>query len=176
VPSGFETSLQKLLQGVENVLPDGWATPANKADMEAQINGWLSTYADVSAAKQAVNVAMAELKTQIPEARTYYAAVKGVLTGFFHATSPLLADFGFKPKKAPVISAAKKAEAAVKGNETRKIRGTLGKKEKLDLKFTGTIAPAAVAPAATPAAQPAASPEAPAQAAPPPDAGTTTGK
>jgi hypothetical protein len=82
----------------------------------------------------------------IPQAQQLAAELKGVLTGFFHAGNPQLSTFGLKVKKPPKPrTTASKAAAAVASAETRKIRGTLGRRQRLALRFTGEVAPAKVA-------------------------------
>ncbi|MHB1845921.1 MAG: hypothetical protein ACYCWW_13930, partial [Deltaproteobacteria bacterium] len=57
--------------------------------------------------------------------------------------SPLLGDFGIKDgtaRKKP--TAAEKSASAVRGGETRKLRHTQGKVQKLAKKFVGQVSPA----------------------------------
>jgi hypothetical protein len=71
--------------------------------------------------------------------------------GDTESSASILADFGKSPRKVPVISAATKAEAAVKMRATRAARGTTGPKAKA--KITGVVpaAPPTTGAAAVPA-------------------------
>jgi hypothetical protein len=167
LPNGFQEALQDLLQGIEAVIPDGGSLAAvngtyTKTAMVAQLESALTLYGDVSAQETALLSARIALKAGIPAVRQYYAELKGVLTGFYHAGNPVLAQFGFKPKKAPAVqTTAEKAVAVVKRTETRQLRGTMGKKEKQALKYTGPVTAAGV-PSAGSEASPAVSPPKPA--------------
>jgi hypothetical protein len=161
LPPGFRDDLAQVAQAIQNALPDGMSLPAingsyTKAEMLAQFQSWLALYDQLAAAVLAEQNARQALKAALPAAEQYYAEVKGVLTGYFHAGNPALAQFGYKPKKAPAPrTVQKKAEAAVRGQETRVIRGTLGKRAKLALKYAGPVSGAAAsAPVATATAPP----------------------
>ena len=157
LPKGFEVSLQKLLSGVQTQLADGSSLSAvngtyTKAQMVSALQSAIALYTNVAAQETVLASTRITQKAGIPAARQYYAELKGVITGFFHAGNPVLADFGFTPKKAPTaLPAAKKAESAVRGSETRKLRGTLTKAQKAALKYTGPVTSASV-PTAAPVA------------------------
>ena len=149
LPVGFLAALQALLQGIEKMLPDGASLTAvngtyAKADMVTQIQSCITLYSDVATQENAAHAARLTLAAAIPAARQYYAELKGVLTGFYHAGNPSLTEFGFKPKKARAPQTGEKmVAAAVRNTETRDLRGTLGKKAKLAIKYTGSVTPAA---------------------------------
>jgi hypothetical protein len=71
--------------------------------------------------------------------------LKAWVLGRFGAGSVEASEFGFAPRKAPTVSAATRAHAVLQNKATRAARGTMGKKEKLDIK--GVI-PTSTAPAA----------------------------
>jgi hypothetical protein len=149
LPQGFGQALEQVMAGLLS-LPDSWSMTVHngtytKAVMVNQVQTWLDGYGRVAALVQELQQERLALRAQMPEALQYFAEIKGVITGYFHAGSPLLTSFGFKPKKARApLPAAKKAEAVVRAGETRKMRGTLGPKEKLRLKYEGPVTPAAV--------------------------------
>jgi hypothetical protein len=84
--------------------------------------------------------------------------LRNLVIATFGPTSPKLADFGFAPPKKAELTADEKAAAVAKRAATRKARGTMGKKQKLEIK--GTVATPATG--ATPAVITASSAPAPA--------------
>ncbi|MHB8417326.1 MAG: hypothetical protein ACYDCL_04570, partial [Myxococcales bacterium] len=103
----------------------------------------------------------------------YYKEVKAAIKSYFGSRSAILSSFGIAPDKALSTTSAKKLVAAAKRSQTRTVRGTLGKKQKLKVTVVGeppvTIATdGKVAAGAPPVNLPAASntPAAPAAPAP----------
>ncbi len=85
------------------------------------------------------------------------------LAGRFGASGAQMAEFGFAPAKPRKVSAKTKAAAAVKAKATRQARGTMGKKQKKDVKggvtavlMTPVTAPPPITAPAAPAPAPAA--------------------
>jgi hypothetical protein len=154
LPKGFEESLQKLLAGVQTQLADGSSLTAvngsyTKAQMVSTLQSAIALYTGVAAQETVLETARITQRAGIPAARQYYAELKGVITGFFHAGNPVLPDFGFTPKKAGTpMPAVKKAESVLRSAETRKLRGTLTKAQKAALKYTGPVTAASVPSAA----------------------------
>jgi hypothetical protein len=102
-------------------------------------------------------------------------SMRRFLEGRYGEGSVKLAEFGFTPRKPRVVSAATKAEAAIKAKATKKARNTVGKKQREAITATQPAAPAAPqTPGATlPPAAPVASTPAPAApTAPPAQAGS----
>jgi hypothetical protein len=121
--------------------------------------------------KQALNDRMSARKNTDAAKAAYDAAVKaerdtrartGKLVlqykGFLLVTNgedvTALADYGLKPRKQAVVKPATRVAAAAKAKETRKARGTKGKRQRLAIKAAATEPTAAtpVAPAPAPKA------------------------
>jgi len=68
----------------------------------------------------------------------------------FGRQSPVLASFGFSPMHVPFMTAEQRAIAVKKAKATRKARGTMGKKQKAQIKGAVPTAPAPVAADTTP--------------------------
>ena len=62
--------------------------------------------------------------------------LKALVLGAFGRESVKLADFGFRPRKKPVLTPEQKAAAVEKRKATRLARGTMGPKAKLAIKGT----------------------------------------
>jgi hypothetical protein len=92
--------------------------------------------------------------------------LRNLVIAAFGADSPKLADFGFKPTVRAPLTPPEKVARAAKALATRKARGTMGKKKKLEI--TGETAAAAAAASTAPVTTPAAPAPAPAPAAPAP--------
>jgi hypothetical protein len=150
LPSGLLKELQAVLQGIQQDIPEGGSLTAvngsyTKASMVSTLQSTLTLYAAVATQEATLKQTRLTLTAAIPATRQYYAELKGVITGFFHAGNPMLADFGFKPKKAPAQrTGAAMAEAALRSEQTRLIRGTVGPKKKLAVKYVGPITAASV--------------------------------
>jgi hypothetical protein len=115
------------------------------------------------AAVQAENAVLAQTDPLIGDYETFVRATFGNDIG-------VLGDFGLAPRKARVVTPKVKAQAADRALETRKLRGTKGKKQRLAIQAP----PAGTAPAAqaqTPTATPTANPATPTT--PPPPTPTT---
>ena len=104
------------------------------------------------------HLAVATEKGNTQELSGVQTSLRNYASATFGETSTEFADFGFTPKTVTPVDAATKAEAVVKREATRKARGTMGKRQKEQIKGT-IVAPAAPAVPAvtTPAAAPAAS-------------------
>ena len=70
----------------------------------------------------ALKQARAQEKSQLPEARRYFAVLKAAVTSFFGAGSPQLAQFGLLPKKAR--KALTSSQLAVKAAKAQGDAGT----------------------------------------------------
>jgi hypothetical protein len=82
-------------------------------------------------------------------------SLKGWVLARFGAGSVEASEFGFAPRKTPVVSAQTRAAAVVQNKATRDARGTMGKKEKLKIKGVVPTPTAPAAPAVASASVPA---------------------
>ncbi|MBS2032286.1 MAG: hypothetical protein JST54_30580 [Deltaproteobacteria bacterium] len=163
-----EQMLVKLASGMEGSFPSGstlnvkgqaYKGPA----FAAKLKTMLAAYQKVATARVAYNDAVATRDKAEPDAAELARATVTALINFFDGDRVKLAAFGITPP-APRTSGTleKKLAAKAKRAATRKARGTMGKKQKAEIKATGdfTVSVTATAPAAD------ASPPAPPEAAP----------
>jgi hypothetical protein len=115
-------------------------------DLQSQFQAEIAAAKTTLSAKTAWDQAVLAEEKTITEVTALYKALKAYVIGTYGATSAVVADFGFTPKTT-TPSVATKAQAIEQRAATRKARGTLGKKERLEI--TGA-APAVIngAPAA----------------------------
>jgi hypothetical protein len=119
---------------------------------------------DDIAATDATDKAHASLTQTVDAAKASHAAVDPLVSGVkqyvllnwgnTEAASAVLADFGWTPRKKPVVKPATKVAAAGKAKATRTARGTKGPKQKAAI-VAEPAAPAAEPAATEPAAPPA---------------------
>ncbi len=79
---------------------------------------------------------MAAARTQDQELSALSTALKSSLVNTYGATSPVLGDFGFAPRKAVQKNPVTKVIAAERLRATRKERGTMGPVAKSKIKGT----------------------------------------
>ena|SRR5579871_6712762 len=117
------------------VLGTTYAVP----DLIAKLESYQSAYAGVRDTRSALHELIVQRDQLEPEVVAFLGSLKAAVVNLFGTDSPELEKFGFKPKKkrAPLTSEQAFARAA-KAKATRVKRGTLGRKQKAALKFTGT--------------------------------------
>jgi hypothetical protein len=176
-PKGLRLQLQQMMQGWQAVIPAGSTMPSVTAGSSAgvslsqpavvaQLQSYLGDYTSQDAAALAMTNVRAQLAKDKPAAKSYLAELKAALSAFFGASSPQLAQFGLKPKKAAKkLTAQELAASTAKAAATRKLRSPLSKAAKAKLSagpvtvsVESAVQPAA--PAETPAAVAPASPTA----------------
>ena len=155
-PKGFQKTVQQLAFGASKDLPAGGVLPAAGTQLtQAQILAFLQSVLDgftaVSDAEKAVKQQRLSLSALLPQARQFVATLKDALIAHFGRGNPILLDFGLKDgstRRKTTVEA--KSAAKVKGQETRKLRNTKGKVQRLEVKFTGQVAPASAVKPGTP--------------------------
>jgi hypothetical protein len=169
-PKGFQLQILQMLQGVQSVLPAGSALvtvdgPMSQATMVSELQQMAQAYQAVEDQAVVEKQVRQQLEASLPQFHQEFTAMKNALIGFFKPGSPLLVKFGFKVRApARPLTAAQKVVKVVKGLATRKLRGTLGPRQKQAVKFSGQVtvgstltpnpapAPAATVPAVAPPA------------------------
>jgi hypothetical protein len=129
--------VQKFLMSYPSLSVDGQTmTPAN-------IVQFLQNRIQASQAAQTAEAARtAALKTETDvraETAAQQQSLRQIVLGMYSGSPDNLAVFGLKPHKASSETATTRAAAAVKAKATRKARGTLGPKQKLEI--TGSSTP-----------------------------------
>jgi hypothetical protein len=141
-PSAFEAQLVQMDAGVEETLPAGTVltiagTAMKQSAIDTQLQGYITTFKAVDAAKQAYQEAVAARLAITVEARTFYLQLKAVLKTYFASQNAALATFGITADKAVVSSTKTKLLATAKRAQTRTVRGTKGKKQAAAITVVG---------------------------------------
>jgi hypothetical protein len=143
---GLRSSLQQLLQGIEAVVPDGSSLPVGsgnetKAAMVAEITQVLAVYNTAEAQQVALKATRTQLKDASSADRQLYTKLKEALIAFYGKGSPLLPQFGIRPRQTrrPLTSAQKVARAE-KARLTRAARHTMGKRQRAGVKSDAKLA------------------------------------
>jgi hypothetical protein len=152
-PAGFRNSVQQLVNGINKDIPAGSpitvvGTQMTQAQLLAILQPVLDAFTAIDDAASNVKQTRLALSALLPQVRQFVGNLKVALIAAFGKGSPLLADFGVKDgatRKKPTSAAT--AAAAVKASETRTLRNTKGKVEKLAVKFNGQVSPASAVPA-----------------------------
>ncbi len=127
-----------MLLGVTKYLPQSSTlvvekSPVTAAQMAARINGYLQTFADLRDRKEQARQQLGVLQQQLPEAHAFYMGLKPALVAFFGRGSPELSQFGISVGSRKPLTSEQKAIAHAKALNTRKVRNTLGRRQKLAL-------------------------------------------
>lgn len=100
----------------------------------ARLQAHLTSLAAVQTQRIQWLVAVREERRLEAETKTLLVRVKPFLMSVYGEGSATLLEFGLKPLKKPKISVETKRIAVEKRRETRKLRGTMGKKQRRALK------------------------------------------
>jgi hypothetical protein len=141
--------VQKDLNTMSNLLLG--ASTYTPASLTALVQSRIDAANAVATAKAAWQHAAATYDAVNQQVGVVVHDLKQFVIGAFGTTSPKLADFGFVPRTVTPLTVEQKAAAAAKRAATRKARGTVGPKKKLEI--TGTVpatASATTAPSAAP--------------------------
>ncbi|MGH7436607.1 MAG: hypothetical protein ACRENE_13115 [Polyangiaceae bacterium] len=146
-------------------------TAMKLADITAKVQARIAIAEAVATTHAPWQAAVKADKDATSEYREFFTALRQALLSAYAGKVDALADFGLTARKPPVITPQKRATAALKAKATREARGTMGKKQKAQIKPSVTVTPATVTvdKPATPASPtaPAAAPVPVAPAAPP---------
>jgi hypothetical protein len=99
----------------------------------------LSLFATVDTVAQQLKSQRLALTAALPAAHQLLAGLKAVLVGIFGKGNPALEAFGFSGVAPRQLTPEQKVARKVKAAATRKQRGTSGKRQKAQNKFTGTV-------------------------------------
>jgi hypothetical protein len=115
----------------------------------AKLDAFLALGRAADLAEQQLKSARMALLAATPAAHDFHEQLRGLVAAYHGATNPVLANFGIQPKKRRKLKVLEEAAAAVRRGNTRKIRGTLGPKQKLKLK-SGPVSLRQVVPSSDP--------------------------
>jgi hypothetical protein len=132
----LEKKLEAMELGVTKYLPQTSTLIVEKVSMTAaqiadRLKGYLQTFADLRDKKEQARQQLGVLHQQSPEAHQFYMSLKAALAGFFGRGSPELSQFGISVTPRQPLTSEQKAIAHIKALNTRKVRGTMGRKQHL---------------------------------------------
>ena len=135
---GFEQKLQQAKAGAEKYLIQTTALElSGKETTVAQVvqdfAAVLAKYQDVRDANAALAQKRVLLKSAVQASHTEYVAFKAYLEAKLGKGNPELGQFGFSLGVRKPRSSGTNVLAAIKAQQTRKVRHTLGRKQKLAL-------------------------------------------
>jgi hypothetical protein len=107
------------------------------SDLLTSLDGALSTFAPVDAAKAALKQTQSDRTQKVAAAHEQVAQLKAYLIATWGKGSPQLAPFGFTPKARTSLTSEQLALKAAKAKLTRTARGTKGSKQKLGITVQG---------------------------------------
>jgi hypothetical protein len=141
-PSAFEAQLVKMDEGIDANLPAGTSlmingTAVKQAAIDTQLQNWIAIFKAVDTAKATYQSAVTARLAITVAAKTYFKALKAAIKLQFGAQSPLLASFGITTDKPVSTTTQQKMVAAAKRTQTREVRGTTGKKARLQVTVVG---------------------------------------
>jgi hypothetical protein len=144
-PAKLEAELVKLDEGAQTQLAAGTlftigGTPQTPAAMSTQLQRWVATCKAVDTALQTHKDAVAARLAITVEARTFAKGMKAVVREHFGPQSAVLAAFGMVPDHPVSTTTQQKLVASAKRSQTRKVRGTKGKKQRAALTVVGNPA------------------------------------
>jgi hypothetical protein len=142
---GFRLKLQQMLAGAESVIPDGTFMTTTggsltKAAVVKKLTDGLSEFQTVDAGLTALGVARVQVRDDLPQLHAFYTELKDALSAQFGRGSPLLAQFGLKPR-APrkKLTPEQRVARAAKARQTRLLRHTGGVKQKAAVQYQGKV-------------------------------------
>jgi hypothetical protein len=135
-PGAFEAKLQQLELGVSKYFPQSSTLIVEKSSMTAaqvadRLKGYLQTFADLRDKKEQARQQLGVLQQQSPEAHQFYMGLKAALVAFFGRGSPELSQFGISVGSRKPLTSEQKTIAHAKMLNTRKVRNTLGRQQRL---------------------------------------------
>ncbi len=141
--SGFRKEIAAVVAGIEKQFLDSTTLVVNgqsatKSSLLASFGNVESLYASVDTVAQQLKSQRLALKAVLPAAHQLLVGLKAALIGIFGRGNPVLESFGFsgKPRQ---LTAEQKLARKEKAKATRVQRGTSGKRQKAQNKFTGTV-------------------------------------
>ncbi len=172
-----QTADENLIVGVQKFL-GGYAmmtigsNTLKPADIVKILQDRVDSSKAVLAADAARTTAIKADRDKRAQTAGFVQSLRRTVVGMFTESPDTLATFGLQAPKAPKATVATKAVAVAKNKATREARGTLGSKQKKNVK--GTV-PAAAPAATSKAPQPAAASMAPSTTVSAPSQGPTGG-
>ncbi len=145
VGRGFRAEVTQIASGIGSQFPDPNSPILVKGQSMTRdqlltaLAAVAALYAAVDSTRQQLKSSLLALEAGLPDARELIAAVKVALVGIFGRGNPVLENFGIRPYKARKLTGKKIVAKQAKSSATREKRGTLGARQKADVKFVGQV-------------------------------------
>ena len=141
-PTAFEQELKKIDEGLLQFIPKTVTIMVNgtslkQPQIDSTIQGFIKAFKAVDAAKQAYADAVNGRKAISLQARTFYKGLKAAIKQLLGPQSPQLSSFGIPMDKPRKATNQTRTVAQGKAAQTRAVRGTKGKKQRLAVKVVG---------------------------------------
>jgi hypothetical protein len=132
-PGKFKAELEQMAAGLAAQTAPLVGLIINGVDVgptaAATLQGWIATFNAVDQAKGVYQNALNARLAITVEARRFYKTLKSLVRACFNGQAAELATFGIAPDKAIEITSQQRILAVAKRQQTRKLRGTKGKKQ-----------------------------------------------
>ncbi|HEX8796534.1 MAG TPA: hypothetical protein VF765_36540 [Polyangiaceae bacterium] len=147
--------VQALIAGTQKRTPTGSLTFGNATyavvDLLALLQSVVVAMTALNAAQAGARDAMSALREVMTKAGPVIRGYRRYLRALYGNATANLADYGMEPEKSPTpLTSEEQAAKVQKALETRKLRGTKGRKQKARIKASDTAAEPSVAAAAPP--------------------------
>jgi hypothetical protein len=142
---GLRLELQQMLAGIQAVIPDGTSitTPGGsltKAAIAKTLTDDLSEFQAIDAGVTALRLARVQLRDDLPQMHKLITELKYALITQFGRGSPMLAQFGVKPRQEPKpLTPEQRVARAAKARQTRLMRQTGGVRQKAAVQYDGKV-------------------------------------
>jgi hypothetical protein len=139
------TEEKNLITGLEKHLGPQGSLLVNGAkrtmrEIVGTLRGRIAATTKVAVARDAVQRAVAEERTVLAATDAFVAHLRRAILVAFGSGSKALADCGIAPpKKRRALKTVEKVQAAAKGKATRKLRGTMGRRQREKIKADGKV-------------------------------------
>jgi len=162
--SAFDQLLAARRKGVEDAFPSKATlviagVTYDQAKLDSKLEALLTMYEQVDQLREAYRKAVADRDAQSQATETFVTQLDGGLKAYFGGDTATLAKFGIAQRKQPTpMTAEERLQRKTKLQETRKLRHTMGSRQKQAVKSEGeptiTVAtPLVAAPAANDAVE-----------------------
>ena len=142
--SRFRAVVEKIDGAILKLIPDDSSISLGgqsltKAQILGELQPALDCFSAIDALVKALQKARLDLKATLPGTHQFVKSLQVALVNALGPGNPELDSFGIKTGKHRPLSAEKNFLRAQKAAKTRAIRGTLGQRQKEDVKFKGEL-------------------------------------
>jgi hypothetical protein len=144
-PKGLRQNLQTMLLGVSGLLPDDALIPTPdgpipKADLVARLEAGVARFEAVDAQLIALQQARRLLLQEAAALQLAYKDWKDSIAAIVGRRNPVMAQYGLKPEQPrQPLTSEQRLVRATKVRETRRLRHTMGKRQKGAIRYRGSV-------------------------------------